>query len=318
MVIKNKLTVSVVVITMDRPVQILHSLDLLLDQKRLPEEIIVIDASKTSCLTESIISSRFRKFGMDFVYKRTEPSTSGQRNLGAEIAKGDVIFFIDDDILLDPNHIHEIMSVYENHTRESVGGVRGNFVSPYRPPSFFLRLLQILFLLEEYSLTRPAAMKPSGYCRHTHHVKQLTLVPVAPSGCISFWRKAFLKYRFDTTFKGYVLGEDVDLTWRISREYPIYHIPGASFQHLEYEKAPDSRYTSTKRWFAFHKYFFYKNFGSSAKRRLFRIWADTGYVLINLTKSVFKTDFELIKGTIAGLFSPVPTVKGTDKFETYD
>jgi len=303
---EHTLTASIVIITMDRPLDVLTRLDALLEQTRLPEEVILVDASRNSCLVADFISPAFEREGVLFVYERAEPSTSAQRNLGVERASGDVVFFLDDDIFLDPEYIQEVMSVYETKAKGSVGGVRGNLKPPFRSCSLPARLYQMFFLLDEFSLNRRAKIKLSGYCRHSCKVYSPTSIRICPSNCVSVWRDTFVEHLFDTTFGGYVIGEDVDLTWRLSSEKPIYQIPTCGFRHIESDRQSRADYASAYRWFYLQRYFFEKEFGCSAWRRLFRMWANAGYLFLLTVTAVEKRDFSKLKGAVAGLVSALP------------
>jgi len=300
------LTSSIVIITMDRPTETVRCLRSIILQTRLPEEIIVVDASKQTRNLKEQIAKVLKNLPIKFYYLHTAPSTSAQRNIGAQMAHTDVIFFIDDDVVLDPHHNDAIMKVYETNPKGTIGGVRGNNISLRPKEPFWRRLMRRIFLLEEYRPWKPARMKLSGFASTSDRIRIFSKIEIAPSTCISYWRKIFLKYLFDTTFDGYILGEDQDLSWRISRKYPIYHTPTAVFSHLPSPRRLKDSFQMTKRWFYMHRYFFKKNFGKSVIHRLARTWAIIGYILFFTIDGLRRKNFERLKGLLSALREPLP------------
>ena len=189
----RNLTSSVIVITMDRPKEVLRCINSVISQTRLPQEIIVVDASKQTKYLKEEVTKLLKNLPIKFYYLHTAPSTSAQRNIGAQIANTDVIFFIDDDVILDPHHNDEIMKVYEANPKGTIGGVRGNNISLRSQESWWRRLIRRMFLLEEYRPWKPARMKLSGFAFTSDRVKQLSKVEIAPTTSISYWRKIFFK-----------------------------------------------------------------------------------------------------------------------------
>jgi len=302
----RNLTSSVIVITMDRPKEVLRCINSVISQTRLPQEIIVVDASKQTKYLKEEVTKLLKNLPIKFYYLHTAPSTSAQRNLGAQTANTDVIFFVDDDVILDPHHNDEIMKVYETNPKGTIGGVLGNNISLRLQESWWRRLIRRIFLLEEYRPWKPARMKLSGFAFTSDRIKQLSRVEIAPTTSLSYWRKIFLEHLFDTTFEGYILGEDQDLSWRISRKYPIYHIPSAVYSHLPSSRRPKDSFQITKRWFYMHRYFFKKNFGKSVIHRLARIWAIIGYLLFFTIDGLRRKDFKPLKGLLSALREPLP------------
>ena len=90
-------------------------LNSILAQTLKPFEILVIDNSDNSYAEKTInnLESQFKKQNV-FLYCFQNSINSGAiaRNLGASKAKGDLIAFLDDDVLLDPNYYEEIEKVF--------------------------------------------------------------------------------------------------------------------------------------------------------------------------------------------------------------
>jgi cellulose synthase/poly-beta-1,6-N-acetylglucosamine synthase-like glycosyltransferase len=86
-----------------------------------------------------------------FKYIHTKPALTYQRNVGVRNSSGDIIFFLDDDIVLDKDFIKEIVKVFEKDCEKKVGGVMGNMVNIRRPriiKTLLSYLIRRIFLLE--------------------------------------------------------------------------------------------------------------------------------------------------------------------------
>ena len=107
--------ISVVIPTFNREKHLNDCLSSLLLQKKKPFEILVIDNSddKYGKKITSNAEKKFREQNIN-IYSFINPINSGAiaRNLGASKAKGDLIAFLDDDVLLDTNYYEEIEKIF--------------------------------------------------------------------------------------------------------------------------------------------------------------------------------------------------------------
>ena len=107
--------ISIVVPRYNREKHLKSCLISILNQKKLPSEVIIVDNSGHK-KAEKIINNVLSKFdskGIFLIYlQNKENSGATARNLGASRAKGDLIAFLDDDVILDNNYYHEIESVF--------------------------------------------------------------------------------------------------------------------------------------------------------------------------------------------------------------
>jgi len=95
--------ISVVIVTHNRPEHCDSALNSLLDNRVVPNDIIVVDDHSIPPYSLRIKDQRVK------IYRTDEELGLGYcRTLGAKAAEGDVIAFIDDDALASPNWIEKI------------------------------------------------------------------------------------------------------------------------------------------------------------------------------------------------------------------
>lgn len=124
---ENSLSISVVVITLNRAKSLRETLDSLVRQMRRPDEVVVVDNGSTDGTKEAVLSFKDR-LNIKYVYegRRGIPYA---RNAGVRNAAKDIIAFIDDDCMADRNWLKylEIPFIKDAHI-----GVVGGEVAYYR------------------------------------------------------------------------------------------------------------------------------------------------------------------------------------------
>src|SRR5262249_30101125 len=106
---------------------LLECLRCLARQTRIPEEIIIADASPDAAANREHLLRVWP--GLDHLtrltYLESPPGLTWQRNQILDRCTSDVIVFLDDDALAEPQYIERLMAVYEADTEGRVGGVEG-------------------------------------------------------------------------------------------------------------------------------------------------------------------------------------------------
>lgn len=119
-----KLTVGIV--TYERPAVLVEALDALLDQTRLPDEVIVVSDSASGRSADAVepYEQAFASRGVAwrFVERREAASLPGARNVVVEAATGDVICFLDDDAVPVSGWLEAIEATYRERDAVAVGG----------------------------------------------------------------------------------------------------------------------------------------------------------------------------------------------------
>jgi len=206
----------------------------LAQQTLLPCEVILVDASDDRS-TEEMSQTLETTLSFPLLYLRaTIRSSAIQRNQGVERVKGDLIFFFDDDVVLEKDYIAEIVRVFQQDTSNQIGGVSGTIINQtYSPPSRLNRWLLHLCvgrMGESYAgkLVGPAVnFLPEDAPNRIQRVEWLNTTGTA------YRREIFLRHRFAETFSGYSVMEDVHLSARVAKEYVLLNTSRARLYHRD-------------------------------------------------------------------------------------
>lgn len=133
--------VSVVIPTCNRAERLKRVVESLLNQTYQDFEIIVVDDGSVDG-TESMIKGLMKKEPCQLAYFKQENKGPGSaRNAGITHAKGELILFIDDDVLPAPNLLEEHISGHRRHPGENIAILGSVVNAPELKVSPFMRWL---------------------------------------------------------------------------------------------------------------------------------------------------------------------------------
>ncbi len=237
-------TVSVVICTLNREESLIHVLELLKDQTIPLLEILVIDQSREhrpetwNYLKENL--SRIRLITL------SSPSTTAARNRAREEVKGDLVLFLDDDVLFYPGLTQQHL---ENYKDSDLGAVTGKVLYDGS---------------EENELPWAARITRSGKYLRNFTTNQRCLVPTLYGCNMSVRRDVLQKVgEFDLNYWGNFLWEEVDYALQIRKHgYQILYDPQAVVFHVMAQQGgtrnpPPHQYlesTIFNDWYFFFKY----------------------------------------------------------------
>lgn len=117
----TQIPVSVVVVSRNRPDTLIRCLMGLSQLRYAPYEVVVVaDSIGIDLLRRWPMARHIKTIGFD------EPNISIARNIGIEAAAGDVVAFIDDDAVPEPDWLARLARVFrDGHTGAAGGYVRG-------------------------------------------------------------------------------------------------------------------------------------------------------------------------------------------------
>ena len=225
------LTSAVVIPTKDRPQELRNCLTSLLGQTRFAEQIIVVDDGQED---EADLRAHMTGYPGPFLYHRKtgEPGAARSRNLGVALTAADVVFFLDDDVVLEPEYVAETMALYEGEGGEQIGGVGGVITN------FHLGWSERLYdLIRGRWWWGHGRVFPSGLNQCNYEaVRKVQAVEWLGGGVCSFRRRVLEEFPFTEAFGGYSLAEDVKHSYRAIREYQLLITPLARLAHYKRSK----------------------------------------------------------------------------------
>jgi glycosyltransferase involved in cell wall biosynthesis len=250
--------VSVIVPTKGRSKHLREALASLNAQSFPVHELVLVDdSSEDEYRQNEAVVLEFASQGGKFPIRQVKGRGKGAadaRNQGAELSEGEILSFIDDDVVLDKDYYLRMMESFSDPT---VAGVTGVVTNPHVPSGIWL-LFSKVFFLSTVSHSK-GHMRRSGYPCYLLDSQASTEVGVM-SGCnMSLRRAVFMEHLFDPRLSGYSYLEDADLTHRISKDHRLLLDPRCQLVHNTADRAVSERYFTIK--LSYHRYIFQKNFG---------------------------------------------------------
>ena len=269
------LSCSIVIPTKNRRDDVAELLKSILNQSTLPEEVIVVDDSEDDWTRELVANKRtgFRTKGVALNYLTGDDeckSISANRNKGAKNSSGDIILFLDDDVVIDKDFIEQTLKVY--CTFADAKGVQGYIVNERPVSTFYNALNKVCFCFPRRFFEKDKCRAfPFSYPYPITRIIECEWLAGANS---SYRREVFKQFSFDESLKGYSLCEDMDLSHRVRKRFPnsLYMSPHARLIHKNSVVARISGEAFTNILIAYSSYFFYKNVKQTLTNNLIFYW----------------------------------------------
>lgn len=290
------ITSSIIVATKNRAKELSTLLmPSLLSQTCPPDEVIFVDQSADSSSREVVASFEKRIPGEKprflYLHETNHTGAASARNSAMDRTKADVLIFLDDDVILEPDFVKELLQVYEQYP--TVGGVSG-VITNYPSPSLFWRIARRLFWTGPFHDERQSIYWNADRLRNHEPFS----VRKFGSGVMSVRRSAFAGDRFDERYRG-AGAEDVELSWRLSERHPLLMTPRARLVHVRTETG-----RSQAHWLQFDalsSYYLYRRLWSHAIKNCICFgWLNVGYALLATVSSLRRLSLEPWRATLKG------------------
>lgn len=226
------LRLSLVIPTVDRPEALYNLLRHLEHQGRPPDEIVVVDQSAREDARAAAYAAARPGVRYHRLAVRGLPNA---RNVGLRLATGDVVLFLDDDIIPDPGLCGAHLANYDD---PGVAGVGGRVTGGYDAATGGVG---------EFRALDGAVVRNFGTSarRAVEHL---------PGGNMSFRRGVFERIGgFDTAYGGSAIGEETDFCLRARRAgFRLVFDPAAAVEHLHLPSGGcrDARFEEWLYWHA--------------------------------------------------------------------
>lgn len=185
------------------------------------------------------------------------------------IAKGEIWLFLDDDVLLEPTFVEELLAAYS----PGVMGVSG-IITNYQKPSLGRRLWETVFVRGVFRDDRQPVYWDAEKLRNGPPIRVRQL----GAGLMSFRASAIRALRFDPNLTGTSLAEDIDFCARLPKGSVLLIAPNARLVH---KRSPQGR--KAGHWLALHaqvsNYLRQRHWRAGLRDNLCLAWLNVGYAV---------------------------------------
>jgi GT2 family glycosyltransferase len=228
--------VSAIIVTKGRPEELRRTVQTLLEGNVFPSEVIVVDQS-TDQRGHDAVHEEFRKVGnhrslLPHLRYILEPSIRGiseARNAGMALAQEQIWLFLDDDVIMEPDFVKELMNAYADPA--PVGGVSG-IITNYALKPITHRVW--LWIFERGPLADPR--QPLYWNAKTLNETRNIEVPFLTGALMSFRAEAIRGFRFDDG-AGICHCDDIDYCLQLGKNIRLVMAPRARLEHMISPKA---------------------------------------------------------------------------------
>ncbi len=295
------LAVSVVVCTRNRLESLCACLASLEKQTAPTIEIVVVDSSDVPLFFVSTFRDHFplgTSSGIARVYRHCRPGLTHQRNIGAQIARGDVVHFLDDDVILEPNYIKEMQRIFAGH--RAYGGGMGTVTNVPLSSGYFGRVLRSLFFIQR---THAHGMFTcSGMPTHAYGTTTFKDVEALGGCCCAYRRDVLAHHRFDENLVRYAYMEDCDFSKRVSRTCKLFFNPYARLAHHQSPIAREHTCDARAMMVRNYTYLFFKNFYPEKRVRVVAyIWTMLAIFGDSCLRTLARCDLSYVRGFWHGI-----------------
>jgi len=296
-------TVSVIICTKNRPDDLMKCIDSLTVQTYPIHELVMIDSGDIELY--DIINNYKNKLNINYVRYKT--SLTVARNKGIDKSRGDIILFLDDDVILNDKYVHNIVDVFKTYGND-IGAVTGNIVNEQLDTktlpnlikySIIRKIRNLLFKIFFLRIFGTGRFQPSGFPTHPGGKKEVLFIECLAGANMAFRKEVLDKFKFDENLRGYCFMEDCDISYRVAQEYKIVYTPYAELIHNVSKASRDADFLRMKMLIENHHYLFKKNFPQKAYNK-FAFWVSMFGLFFVSFSGMQKDEF---KGLCSGLKS---------------
>ena len=272
------MTTSIIIPTKNRPQDLEKTFPTLLSQTIAADEIVIVDQSEddgsknvVERFSSSLAASHKSKPEISYCCRRDIRGAAAARNVGIDVSTGDVLVFLDDDVLLDSDFLESLLAAYQQFPE--AGGVSGVVIN-YPKPAFWPGIIRKLFWIGPFHDERQPVYWNCDRLRNNQPLR----VRKFGGGVMSVKRSALGSDRFDSRYLG-AGSEDVEFSWRVSERHPLIIAPRARLFHAKTDAARPREH-----WLAYEVrcsyYLYLRLWNSGIWNRLCFAWLNLGYSLI--------------------------------------
>lgn len=260
--------ISVIIPTKNRAKDLMNAVASIVAQARLPDELILVDQSDSNACMREIQDLVNGVLYLNHIY---DPSVSGlidAKRVGVSNSSGDIVCFLEDDVVLEPDYIGQMESAFDSHpTMMGCCGVMTNL--PELPSNYVM-----FFHLFHRGIFHDSRVGVHGHLA----ARNAGLIPsqYLSGGTSAFRKSVFGQVPFDLA-NGFFMLEDIDFSMRAVAVFGdrFYIHPGARLAHY---MSPVNRAVLGNKYRRKLREFlvFYKKHGKGTAQLAALMWLLTG------------------------------------------
>jgi len=296
--------ISVIIPTKNRAADLKAVVKSIFAQTFAPVSLLIVDQSPNDEGRRGVESElaaaearRGCRWKLNYILDPNIAGASAARNHAMRIAEEGIWVFLDDDVVLEPDFVEQLVAVYRDYPNTS--GVSGVITNYPRMPLLY-RLWSSVFVRGPFRDDRQRVYRNADRMRNSPPI----LVRHFGAGLMSFRsdviRNHFFEEKLDRHFRGVSDGEDVAFCEKLGRATELRLTPRA---RLEHNHSPVGRLTD--HWLRRHaraNLFLYKSYWNrSLLNRLDYGLLWTGYWLVAVVASARRLSLEPWHALSAGL-----------------
>lgn len=282
--------ISIVIPTYNRVTELIEVFESILNQTKKPFEVVIVDDSDTDAIEE--IVDKWKNVFLNkviqtkYIQNNRGKSLTKARNIGIKNVSGDILLFLDDDVILENDYIDRLTDIYSRIP--SAIGVQGLITNYEKTPK--KRLLFNKIFLIGYFGKNDCKVLPSTNVTYPCEPEKIISCQWMSGANQSYRCAIFDEFQYDENLVRYSYKEDVDFSFRIFKKYPdsLFMTPYARLEHKASETArlPNQKRITMEYVYSF--YFFYKNCNHSLINKIFFYWSWIGYLIIAMPVAAIK------------------------------
>lgn len=299
----QKITISIIICTLHNLKGLEKCIASITEQTLKPDEVIIVHGDIDKEMEEGITKRMHPLLQSNIItlkYVKTIRSLVMQRNIGIDNACGDVIVFLDDDVVLERDYFYYLLEAYQSKWSKSLGGIQGTIIECIQDnnPWQLKEVLKKLFLLG--GMTGSGRLLPSANASYCGNPKEMRKVNIFNGCMMSFRREVLLENRFDSNFRELWAFDDVELSYRISQKYQLYQTPFAQLHHMQSSLSYEGHQKIT-RMFVFNRLYLFRLYFSNLKTNWFLFfWSNFGELFYSIFLSIKIRSIGPLSGFLAG------------------
>ncbi len=289
---------SVVIPTYNREKDLLGCVESIVGQMVLPSEVIVIDDGALPKESIEKIGTILQNCKVNLRYYKKNHSqeprgSSASRNIGLKIASNEILFILDDDLILDQEFFDGIMRVWQKNKDENLIGVGGIIINNRKKGGLEKIYNKIFGLTSKYSWDVNAV----GFQIWDNWIQKKEKGYYAHGGVCSYNKNLAQKVVFTTFSGGRTALEDVDFCLRAkNRSYYFIIEPKARVFHKQSLVSKEKNFLIGFKE-GYNRKIIFKNIcKKNIKNLLCFYWANIGWTLRQFLAGHFSKGTGMIKG----------------------